>query len=240
MTDPVDQLAAQQGAVPDAITAAEQLAALLDLGSVGVTIRGARIVGRGSRASADIYLSDKTEVNFETLRDVAHQTRLAVEIAACTGATPKLNPRQAVQAVALLRALAEHHETFTADQIATAWGVEFLQGASDVPVDIDDQVSRWAAWSELEAHRPDERGRPGDYLVLVDREGDRLVRAGWFRAFVRAEDTTVSPQEIAHRMLRVGWQRRGADGRVKATRPGHHGQLVWPFYIVPAGWENSP
>ena len=59
------------------ITAAEQLAILLDLPSVGLSVRGARVVGRGSRASVDIYLSDNSSIFFERFSDFANPTRLA-------------------------------------------------------------------------------------------------------------------------------------------------------------------
>src|SRR5688572_4921663 len=95
----VDEMHAAQVAdrAPDAIAAAELLTELLGLADIDLTIRGARIVGRGSRASADLYLSDGTEVTFETLRDFANPTRLALELAACTGATPTLKAPQAIK-----------------------------------------------------------------------------------------------------------------------------------------------
>lgn len=40
-------------------------------------------------------------------------------------------------------------------------------------------------------------------------------------------------------MLRVGWLRRGRDGRIKATPPARKGQLAWSFYVVTAGWEDD-
>jgi hypothetical protein len=245
MTDPVDQLAAEQNGAPDPISAAEQLGALLDLAAVGLTIRGARIVGRGARASADLRLSDGTEINFEAPRDVANPTRLAVEVAACTGATPKIKAPGALRAVALLRALAEHEEDFTADQLAIDWATSFLQSAARLAVDLNDQGARWEAFCALERTDPLARSREAGgniasaCTVLVNTDGVQLVRCGWFRAHARAEDPGASAQEIAHRVLRIGWQRRGTRGAIKATRPGHRGQLGWTFYTVPATWEND-
>ena len=54
----IDALSAAQNGVPDPMTAAEQLEALLDLPKVGVKILGARVVGRGARASVQIRLSN--------------------------------------------------------------------------------------------------------------------------------------------------------------------------------------
>ncbi len=235
---------AQQVAA-DPIAAAEQLADLLGLRDVGLSIRGARIVGRGARASADIFLSDDSVMTFETLRDVGTVNRLALEVAACTGALPKLKAPQALRAVALLRALAEHQETFSDDQIAREWGTSYLQAATTDDVDLEDQADRWRAFSSL-AHvdpvtarwRGESPSIAAASIVLVARNGARLVRCRWYRAHVRAEEN-VSATEVAQRMLRVGWQRRGTTGRIKASRGSQPGQLAWSFYEVAAGWENE-
>lgn len=238
----VEELAAMQG--PDPIGAAEQLGALLDLASVGLTIRGARVVGRGSRASADIYLSDGTEITFETLRDIANPTRLALEIAACTGATPSLKAPQAIRAVSLLRALAEHHVTFTADEIAADWATSYLQTADVLDIDMADQSARWAAFTHMKAIDPVARARENGTaiaaatIVLRHSDGSRLVRCGWYRDAIRAQDSAISPQDLAHRMERVGWQRRGSTGRIKACQPLGAGRLSWTFYTVPKDWAE--
>ena len=241
-----DQLAAEQAGPLDPMTAAERLSALLDLASVGLSIVGARVVGRGSRASADIRLSDGSEINFETIRDLANATRLCIEVAACTGATPRLKAPQAVQAVALVRCLAEHHHVVTDDQLATEWGLEFLEAADVLDVDLSVQGQRWDAFKRLETIDPIARYHHDGItvakasLVLRDADGARLVRTGWFRAHVRASDHLVSPQEIAHRMERIGWTRpAGGTGRIKATRPGMPQHLAWSFYIVPEDWEDE-
>jgi hypothetical protein len=222
-----------------------QLGALLDLPSVGLAVRGARVVGRGSSASADIYLSDDTMVTFETLRDVANASRLSVEMAACTGATPRLKAPQAVQAVALIRAIAEHHATFTADEIAVDWGADYLQAAEILDVEMTDQHTRWRAFSRLAAVQPAVRAAAtgcrlsAATVVLRHTDGTRYVRCGWFREAVRAQDANISPQQLAQRMERIGWSRRGGHGRIKASRPGGSGQLGWNFYVVSAEWEEG-
>lgn len=238
----IEELAALQ--LPDPMTAAEQITALLDLPSVGLRIRGARIVGRGSSASADVFLSDNTTLTFETLRDVGNATRLALEVAACTGATPKLKATQAIRAVALLRALAEHHTTATTDDLTIEWCHAYLQDADVLDTTMSDQQQRWAAFSRLDAIDPyasarQNGGSLGAGTVLRDVDGSRYVRTGWFRDYVRAgHDNTASPQQITQRVERVGWTRRGSRGAIKATRPGHTGALLWSFYIVPNGWED--
>jgi len=230
----------------DPIEAAERLAELLGLPKVGLGIRGARIVGRGAKASADIFLSDDSVMTFETLRDVGTVNRLALEVAACTGALPKLKAPQALQAVALLRTIAEHQETFSDDQIAREWGTSYLQAATTDDVDLEDQADRWRAFSSLahvdpttDRYRSESPSIAAASIVLVARNGARLVRCGWFRAHVRAEEN-ISATEVAQRMLRVGWQRRGVTGRIKASRASRPGQLAWSFYEVATGWENEP
>lgn len=95
--------ALSNGTPPNSEDAAIELAGLLGLPSVGLAVTGARIVGRGSRASADLSLSDDTTITFDSLRDFANPRVLAVEVTACTGATPALKPARAQQALALLR-----------------------------------------------------------------------------------------------------------------------------------------
>ena len=63
------------------------------------------------------------------------------------------------------------------------------------------------------------------------------MRGGWFRSFMRGEDHTISPQQVVDRMLRVGWQRRGVQGRIKASCPNRPQQLAWAFFIVAPDWE---
>jgi hypothetical protein len=206
---------------------------------------GARVVGRGGIATAYLYLSDGKELVFERLRDLAKPQTLMVELAACTGTTPVLKQAQAIRAVALIRALATHELTATTDELSTEWGVTFLQSAAAIDVDLEDQTQRWGAFAELDRRDPISAARQegtsvaSASVVLRHLDGTRFVRAGWFRAHVKQEDVSVSPQEIAQRMLRVGWDRRGAEGWIKATRPGHRGVLRWRFYLVAADWEAA-
>lgn len=231
---------------PDPISAAEEIADILDLPSVNITITGARIVGRGGGASADVFLSDGSALTFDHLRDAGKPTALAIEVAACTGATPKLNGAQALRVIALLRTLAEHEAAFDGDEIAREWGTAFLQAAPVLDLDMADQVARWQAFSHLATIDPFERRATGEApsvastakVLRHQEDGSRFVRTGWFRAHVRSEES-ISSTELANRMQRVGWDRRGTSGRIKATRPDFPDELVWTFYRVPAGWETG-
>jgi hypothetical protein len=217
-----DQLAVDQARV--------ELEALWGLDTVGLTIVSARIVGRGSRSSADVYFDDASEITFEQLRDAARPSTLLPELAASVGALPGLKQHQALKGVTLLRRIAEHHVSFSEDEIARDWGTSYLQAAEVLDIDISDQAQRWGAFEAL--------NRREGQLVLRHHDGTRYVRCGWYRENVRVHDGTVSALDLAHRMERVGWLRRGTHGRIKATCPNRPETLVWTFYEVPAGWED--
>lgn len=226
-------------------TPAETLAGLLQLPSVGLSITRAIIHGHGSRASADVFLSDGTIVQFESLRDFANASKLAVEVTATTGATPRLKAPDAQNALALLRALATHEEVMDADDVSRDLGVQFLQSAEVLDLDMNDQAQRWGAFSYLSEIDPGETARCEGRAyarcctVLRDLSGNRYVRCGWFWGHARDLDRGVSQAELAHRMERVGWGRRGSRGAIKATSPARDASLIWTFYLVPKGWSDT-
>lgn len=245
----IDDLAVEQRNGPDPIEAAEQLAVIFDLPSVGLEVRGGRIVGGGMAATAYVFLSDGTTLTFETLRDFITPTKLMGELALHTRTTPQIKQSQAIRALACLSALAEHQRTATMDQLSVEWGMTFLQRATPFDVDMRDQAQRWSAFKHIEevdrGIEREHRQFARSVVALVDVDGTRYVRTGWFREHVREEDRSVSPQEIAQRMERVGWRRRGRseagrrpEGKIKATEPGFGRQLIWAFYLVPQGWEE--
>jgi hypothetical protein len=227
------------GGDPEEETAAEKLAVLLGLSKAGLAITGGRVVGRGRDASADLYLSDGSTLTFDSLGDMANSARLATQLVACTGVVRTFKTPEALRAIALTRQLAEHEETLTGDQIAIDWGCSYLQVAEVWDVDLGDQAARWEAFERIAARDPyalaRERGISLDAagLVLRDVDGTRLVRCGWFRGAIRAQDSSISPAQLAHRMKRVGWGRR----RVKATRPKFRETRLWEFYAVRADWQ---
>jgi hypothetical protein len=226
--------------------AAEELATLLDLPSVGLELRGAVIHGRGGKASADLKLSDGSTVTFESLRDFANPTRLALEMTACTGAMPRLKAPQAQLALKLLRQVASHEATLTLDEISTDMGMSYLQAAPVLEIDMTDQGERWGAFSHLESlgdpyvrSRVESTPYATGTAVLRHHDGTLYVRCGWFYGYARVLDLGVSQAELAHRMSRVGWDRRGGRGAIKATAPSRDASLVWNFYSVPDGWKDG-
>lgn len=49
----------------------------------------------------------------------------------------------------------------------------------------------------------------------------------------------MSEAKIAQRMLRVGWYKRNASGRIKATSPHMPEEIGWNFFAVPDDWSGS-
>jgi hypothetical protein len=227
------------GCHPGEIPAADQLAGLFGLLSVGVTILGADIYGSGSRAAVEIRLSNGEVMTFDQLREMANAGILAAELVACTGATPKLAKPSALRAIALVRTIARQHRTMSDNDVAIEWGVTYLQAVDVLDMDLGNQADRWAAFSALAEIEPtrEPSGVPPPHMVLRHIDGTRLVRSSWFVTHVKNMDSA-SARDIPTRMSRVGWHRRGSEGRVKATRPGLKGQLNWAFFFVPEGWEN--
>ncbi len=243
------QLKTSEPAPPrdDQAAGLQALTDLLGLGAEDMpVVIGARIVGKGGGASADLYLSDGQAIEFERLRDMGRPAVLAVEVAAATGATPKITGPLALRAVSLMRQVAESEAAYTGDELARDWGTSFLQEAQTLDVDMKDQTERWGAFESMN-HMEDpvivrNSGEAASVAracrVLRDVEGFRYVRTGWFKAHVRSQEA-ISSTELANRMQRIGWERPGASGRIKATRPDLTGSLLWTFYIVRPDWENG-
>lgn len=241
----VDDLAAMQGSDP--IGAAEQLNALLSL-PTSAAVRGARITGHGSRATFEIDLANDDTMLFDSVRDMTRPANLIAEVAAVAGVAITLKQPQAVQAVVLARALAERTQGTTENDAAIDWGISYLQAATVLDVDMEDQREKWAAFNRLkEAQAAVELAEaPGrqsalasSTVVLRSQSGVRYIRAGWFQRYVTRQDSTISRQAVTVRMLRVGWEVRGKSGRIKATCPGRPEALGWAFLMAPEGWENT-
>lgn len=244
----IEELAAMQG--PDPLAAAEQFNALLSLPE-SASVRGARVTGQGSRAAVEIDLANGDTMLFDSVRDMTRPAILIAEIAACAGVAVALKQPAAVQAVVLVRAMAEHSRATNDNDAAIDWGIDYLQSATVLDVDLDDQRQRWGAFSRMRdaqgdveraAFAPD-RDRDNTYaaatIALRSHTGARYIRAGWFQRFVTRQDSTISRQAVTVRMLRVGWQIRAHSGRIKATCPGRPETLGWNFLVAPDGWEKS-
>ncbi len=237
------QEAPQGGEEPQ--EAAQQLSTLLALDTVGLSVHGARIVGSGGEASADLYLSNRVAITFQTLRDFGKPGPLAFEIAIATGAIAKINGPAALRAVSLLHTIAQHHESDTEDDIAFGWGSDFLAAAQTIDADWSNQAERWEAFARLRRTDPFSAARAegtslaAACLVFRGVDGSRFVRTSWLRGHVRQDSGVISPGRIANAMMRVGWHRPGKEGRITARQPKLGGKDVQCFYIVPPGWPEG-
>lgn len=232
-------------AAPEAAEAARELGDLLALPSIGVAVAGCRIVGSGREASADLFLSDGRAITFTPLRLAMAATSLMEIVVSTVGAEPAIKNPDARHAVALMRQIGEIEETVDADATASGWGRDFLDSAEILDVDMGDQGQRWAALTHLRGLNPVGQSRAEGCsiarasTVLRDVDGTLYVRTGWFKAYVRAEeDHLMTPAALATAMQRIGWQRPGSKGQIKATRPDLPGSLAQTFYAVPPSWDG--
>jgi len=240
---PPKQVAAL-GQQDDLEDARRELEELLALPSVGLRLTGGRIIGDGADAQVILALSDGSELVFRSLMDMAKPQNVNARVVATTGARPKLDVPGALDAVALVRQYATTVRTMSETDDAIEWGVAFLREAALIDVDLDHQGDRWGnfhALAEIDPrrlHRETGQSIASASRVLRHRDGSRLVSADWFRAYVRSIEPRITPAQLAIVMQRVGWVRRGREGRWKATEPNGPGQLNRAFWLVPAGWDD--
>lgn len=215
-----------------------RLGDLLGLHDVGVQVTRAVVTGQGAQASAQLFLDNGECLEFDSIREMARPVVLRAELAACASAVPaKFDAKRALDAVAELRRVARHQRTITEDDLARDWGTSYLQIAREVDVDMNDQGSRWEAFCDLRSLDNAREEGTAATAVLLHTDGTRLVRSGHFYPWVRRRDPGQSEARIARRMQRVGWEKRSASGRIKATEPAFGRSLNWSFLVVPAGWD---
>jgi hypothetical protein len=194
------------------------------------------VFGRGAAASVDLHLSGDTKVTFERFGDIAKGPALTAHLMSTLGVAKSFKATDAVLAGSLSFKLAKHHGDDTTDAAAREWGSEFLRLAATGDIDLNDQASRWRAFSALELLNP-QRDAGEDRsayslasasVVLVAESGMRLVRCGWFLSYVRGEVGGIDPGAVATKMERVGWSRQGAgmDQGDVSRRPATNAQMA--------------
>jgi hypothetical protein len=224
------------------MTALDQLTELLGLDLAKVKVTGACLYGRGSEARAVIQLSDGDELQFESLRSMARPQTLLSEIAAVASVVPELKQPACLRAIALVSEIAVNEMRVTEVDLARDWGCEYLQSATVIDFDLRAQDQRWGAFSLLANRDPAVTARDESTdlakagIVLRDWDAARLVRSGWFLAYVRSVAPRVSHIALPPLMAQAGWE---TPKHIKATRPAGNETLHWPFYVAPADWENQ-
>lgn len=225
------------------MTPLDQLTELFGLDIAGLKVAGAHLYGRGADAAAIIDLSNQETLEFETLRSMARPQTLLAELAAVAGVVPDLKQSACMRAIALVSEIATNEMRLTEANLASEWGADYLQAASLIDVDLRDQADRWGAFSALAKRDPAVAARDENTdlacagLVLRDiTDGARLVRSGWYLAYVRANAPRVSHQRLPALMGQAGWT---GPQRIKATCPTRTAQLVWGFYTVPGDWTGD-
>ncbi len=223
-----------------------ELTALLALDGVGLHVTAVSMFGRGSNAAVQIHLSDNSKITLDPLGRFGSPVKLNNEMAMWVGAEPDLKGSNVRRVMALLHKLADHHDELTDDNRATDWGIAYLQSAKTITAAIGaGGRARWEAFSMLDQTDPVSCARADGTsvavgsIVLEDSDsGVRYVRASWFAAYVRQQGGPGAGDVAARVMRRVGWDKPGTEGRVKATAPDRAATLQWAFWLVPAGWES--
>jgi hypothetical protein len=218
--------------------AAMALGELFDLPAKGLKIHDARVYGKGSNAAVEIDVSNGETLSFGSLREMMRPQTVIAEVAACTGSTPGLKQGQCAIAITLVKAVAKTVQTESENDIAREWGRDYLRIAETIDLDINDQRQRWRAFEMLhEKGDPVDSGHgPAGGIVLRHVDGIRFVRTFWFERYVRSRDSSATRAIIGPRMAKVGWERRGTHGDIKATSPSRRETRTYPFWVVPANW----
>jgi hypothetical protein len=224
------------------MTPLEQLTELLGLDITGVKITGAAVYGRGSDARAVVELNNGETLEFESLRSMARPQTLLAELAAVASVVPELKQPGCMRAIALVSEISDKNMRISEVDLARDWGMEYLQDATVLDVDLRDQAQRWGAFSMLANRDPAFTARDESTnlakaaLVLRDWDGARLIRSGWFLAYVRSVAPRVGHVALPPLMAQAGWE---LPKDTKATQPAGKETLHWKFYVAPEGWENE-
>jgi hypothetical protein len=136
------------------MNALDQLTELLGLDVAGVKVTGACLYGRGSDAAAIIDLSNGKTLEFESIRSIARPQTLLAELAAVASVVPDLKQPACMRAIALISEIAVNEMRLTETDLARDWGLEYLQAASTIDLDLRDQAQRWGAFTALNNRNP--------------------------------------------------------------------------------------
>jgi hypothetical protein len=126
-------------------------------------------------------------------------------------------------------------------------GIAYLQAAMQRVVDMNDQEDRWQAFTELKRTDPNVDARASQEgatiaeasTVLVDKDGTRYVRAGWFGSVraPRGPGRKPAAGRPAHDSRRLAAPRQGRPDQGDPARACEARSCGRSIY-VPAGWED--
>ena len=216
-------------------SAIEELTVLLGLDAVGKRVDTVTVYGRGSNAVAHIHLDNGNRIALDPIGRFGTPAKLAQEVALQAGAEPVLKLTDVLRAMSLLYTLGDHIAEFEVEDRARDHGANYLRGMPVEAVDMADQASRWQAFSLLD--RVGQPGGPPEFVLEDPSTGLRCLRAGQFTVHVRGLSSPGEADVVSRAMTRIGWDKPGGEGRIKATQPGFSKTLQWAFYTVTNGWE---
>jgi hypothetical protein len=192
-----------------------------------------------------VNLAAGGKVVLDTLGRCASVGKLGAELAIQAGAETKFTAVTVNRVLVLFHRLGQKVEEHEREDQAFDHGFTFLRAARVEPVTMADQADRWRAFNLLDRVDPvaearlDNKSVAAASLVLKDADsGIRYVRVAWLKSYVRQQTGPGDAEQMARALLRVGWDKPGREGRVKATAPDRKGELVWAFFTVPKGWEE--
>jgi hypothetical protein len=212
------------------VGALSELNTLLGLDDVGKKIDEVKVFGEGTRATVWLEMDDGSHVALNPLSAYLTTPKLALEMAVTTGARPVLKAGDVMKAASLIHSIGHHHQSVEVEHRAAAIAEDYLRAAAIAEFDMADQGSRWKAFTYLNEN-------PSTEVVLQDvKTGIRYVLMGRFSQFVRLMGGV--SDSVLRDVLTVGWQKRGAEGQIKATQPKLKNTQRLRFFEVPAGWED--
>ena len=218
----------------DAEASLDELNALLGLDDVGKRIDRVSVFGRSTKGAAYLHLDDGEKITLDPIGSFTTVGRLSAELALRTGAQPMLKTPAVVRFLALLYLLGEHSALHELDDLARERGVEYLGTIAVGEFVPGDQASRWEAFNKLDSVREASR------FVLKDSgTGHRYVRVNWFADWLRMRSSPGEPDRVMTALTRLGWQKPGTEGRIKASQPRFKRTLQWAFFVVSPGWEDE-
>jgi hypothetical protein len=222
----------------------------LKVGPADWHVESAEINGKGLSAVCAVGLRSRsgeaTTIEIDRFSQLTQPSALAGLVSFYTGVGETFTQKECARISGLVRRLAHVQNDVGDNDIARDYGVAFLQAAAVWDVDLESQAERWGAISQLKDRDPVALARENkttiaaSSIVLRDLHERRYVHSGWFHEFVRRDCSgLVGAPELYGRMGRLGWERRGRRGRIKATEPGGSVELQVPMFIVPPGWETG-